>query len=195
MNTVAVLLTHHDEDGGRSVIYIMDVVLPQKGIGMNLLLGSQETTLKYLNLSDEAALPTANVKSGAITTELQTLLGAHKVEETEKQFEIWLSLRMANQKKDKTLVPEDTVKKIVEIVLTAASQSTDVEMEDETEVPFEAEEAKPLRFTGPYASNIMRVLIDRGLVKDIMWPGGVVQAGLLLAQDWVSHSHFYRCRH
>ena len=193
--TVGVVLTHRDDDGGRSVIYTLEVTIPEAGLGINALLGTEVETKKQLKVPEPGTNATT-MACDEVVAMLEDLLVRGAVQEAEACFESWM-LNAERQRKEAklkaALLPSEAVERIVAAVFSAASKPADVEMVDGDEVDTGVLQDVPRQnqnpFPGPYAAAIMQRLLKARLAKNDMWPGGVVETGLIRASDWVCCSY------
>ena len=170
--TVGIVLHHTSDDGGRSVVYTCDINIPERGIGLNALLGSQARTEEYI------ALPTSKGEvNGTIDhdeevrdkcmSEIENALSKSDTKAANARLNDLLSDQYAT-------LPGSFVKKLVkatfETALPELGKSTEVESKKR----------------GPYASSMITTLLQRGLVNDEMIPGGVVAGALLPLADWTN---------
>ncbi|WRT67285.1 uncharacterized protein IL334_004252 [Kwoniella shivajii] len=162
--TVGVVLSHLNSDGesGRSVIYTTEVVIPAKGIGMGMLLGTKEQTETYLSPSTDSTVKSHKTEvekaQDEILQRITTALKKNDIPAVEKAWNDYVV------KADPSALTEIFVKKIVNAVFSAA--------------------LKDGKLNGPYPASIVKGLVERGLINDAMWKEGVVGAGLLPCGDW-----------
>ncbi|ORX33750.1 hypothetical protein BD324DRAFT_638442 [Kockovaella imperatae] len=187
--TLGLVLTHRDNDGGRSVVYTLDVSISDSGIGINSLLGSQVQTQKYLSVP--VRVTGSKVDSKEITSLLEEALQRRAVDEAEERFRVWMSAKEDEHKANGSKGPmltDDLVQRIVSTIITLARKGDDEAMPSTEDTVIEAPESGPAEkpLSGPYAGAVLGALLDRGLLKDEFWSGGVLQAGLLPASDWVN---------
>lgn len=98
---------HADKDTGRSVAYVCELSLPEKGFGMNLLLGAQARTATYLSTSgsgDKTQTDGSKPKGGDESRLLKMLEGEPSVAD-------WSTIRQI-MSRDKTL-PSKTMVSIL----------------------------------------------------------------------------------
>jgi hypothetical protein len=99
----------------------------------------------------------------------------------------WVAKQRESGEQGTVVLPEPAVKKLVNIIFSAALPSSVANGPANGGDEPDATGASQLVLrTGPYAGAIMRDLISWKIVSDIMWKGGVVAAGLLPCCDWVS---------
>jgi hypothetical protein len=160
------------EDGGRSVLYSCEVTIPQKGIGLNALLGSQARTEEYISLPTSGSSTEntgvdrqAEVRDKCLD-EITTALTKGETKAATARLNDLLSGQ-------DSVLPEQFVTKLVNVVFKAALPDFGKEGEVES------------KKRGPYASKIMATLLQKGAVNDEMLKGGIVSAGLLPLADWV----------
>lgn len=170
---VGIVLYHGSiEEGGRSVIYTCEITIPEKGIGLNALLGSQARTEEYLSISNpglkskQANGPTESVADKHVE-EIIASLGKGDVATASTQLDKYLS-------NHKDQMDVKIVKKLVHAIFCTALPG--LEKEGETES----------KKRGPYSPKMVSTLLKRRVVNDEMVRGGVVAAGLLPLEDWVS---------
>jgi len=150
---------------------------------MSTLLGRQAMTSDYLSLGGSESKEHA--ESGLPFEELVSKL--EKILEEPAQLSqaqgIWASWLNTEETKHRKrgqefreLLSEPTVKRLLGTVFGAAL----TEMEhDRDDAP------KRIERTGRYAPRIVKDLLQRRLLTDAMWPGGVVVGALLPCGDWV----------
>lgn len=154
-------------------MYTCDINIPERGIGLNALLGSQARTEEYI------ALPAGTTEiNGSVDHDEE--VRDKCMSEIEKAFSKG-DIKAANARLNDLLsdqyatLPGSFVKKLVKVIFETAlpdlGKPTDVESKKR----------------GPYASNMITTLLQRGLVNDEMIPGDVVAGALLPLADWVSH--------
>lgn len=85
-------------------------------------------------------------------------------------------------------VPEASVRRLVNVIFSAALPSHADEEVSQSET---TTDAPVVLRSGPYAAGIMRDLLARRALSDGLWNGGVVAAGLLPCCDWVSPNHIH----
>ena len=158
---VGVTLSYNGEDGGRSVVYTLEVTIPEKGVGMNLLLGTQAITREYIKVEESS-----NHSLDEAISEFKKVATNSEKSNAKEILSRWLK---AETDKAASLHSEQTVKRIIDAVFSLALKQ-------------EEGEVKP---TGLYVDGIIRDLISRRCVTDEMYPGGVVSA-LTALSDWVS---------
>lgn len=162
------VLHHEGEDGGRSVVYTCEITIPEKGIGLNALLGSQARTEEYISLPSNSEV---NVK---VDQDEQT---REKSMSDIKKALLKGDTRAANARLNdllsdqNTTLPGSFVKQLVKVIF-------------ETALPDFGKEGESKK-RGTYASGMITTLLQSGLVNDEMLSGGVVAAGLLPLADWV----------
>ena len=165
---IGVVLHHESEDGGRSVVYTCEITVPERGIGLNALLGSQARTEKYISLPEAAQAGKANQKheiQDKSMADIQKALSKGDIKTANARLNDLLS-------DQNTALPGSFVKALVKVVF-------------ETALPDFGKEGDSKK-RGHYASGIITTLLQKGLVNDEMLSGGVVAAGLLPLADWVS---------
>ncbi|KAK4686673.1 hypothetical protein P7C73_g3446, partial [Tremellales sp. Uapishka_1] len=183
---VGIVMSHKNPegDGGRSVVYATEVSLPAQGVGLNMLLGTQEKTSIYLSSKQNGEVapqyPFGYGESGDnIIEALQSGLKAGNVETTEDAWLRWLhdedakAVKLASKKSAQANLPEVFVKKILDTVFFAALPGASND-----------DDAPSRKMTGIYAMRVVRSLMNRRIVSDSMWKGGVVAGGLLPCKDW-----------
>jgi hypothetical protein len=169
-NYLVALSTFYKADGGRTAIHTIEVSLPSKGVGMNVLLGTQAATSTYFSV----LRPTA--KSVNFDTLLAGLLEGIAAGTAQKTFESWLK---GEEKTVQTMtkggatyaMPEAQAKALLTTIFDGAFNKT----EDKTEK------------TGKYSKEIVGTLLSKKWVHDGMYAGGVL-AALIQLEDWVSRS-------
>ena len=154
-------------------MYTCDINIPERGIGLNALLGSQARTEEYI------ALPASKGEVNG-TTDHDEETRDKCMFEIEKAFSKG-DIKAANARLNDLLSDQyatlagSFVKKLVNAIFETAlpdlGKSTEVESKKR----------------GPYASSMITTLLQRGLVNDEMIHGGVVAAALLPLSDWVTY--------
>jgi len=154
-------------------VYTCDINVPERGIGLNALLGSQARTEEYI------ALPTSKDEANGTVdhdeetrdkcmSEIEKALSKSDTKPANARLNDLLSDQYAT-------LPGSFVKKLVKVIIETAlpdlGKSTEVESKKR----------------GPYASSMITTLLQRGLVNDEMIHGGVVAAALLPLSDWVNY--------
>lgn len=154
-------------------MYTCDINIPERGIGLNALLGSQARTEEYI------ALPAGTTEiNGSVDhdeevrdkcmSEIERALSKSDTKAANARLNDLLSDQYAT-------LPGSFVKKLVKAIFETAlpdlGKSTEVESKKR----------------GPYASSMITTLLQRGLVNDGMIHGGVVAAALLPLSDWVNY--------
>ncbi|WWD16075.1 hypothetical protein CI109_100500 [Kwoniella shandongensis] len=163
--TVGVVLSHKNSDGesGRSVIYTCEVGLPEKGVGMSMLLGTQTKSKMYLASESALGENKSGAKSAAekaedeIISTITTNLKRKDVASAERAWTEWSAKQ--------PVFSEKFVPRIVETIFSAALN----------------DEGKQV---GSYAGGVIRDLVKTRVVSDGMWKSGVVIDGLLPCGDW-----------
>lgn len=169
------VLSHPGSDGsGRSVIHVLDVSVPEGGIGLSSLIGSADATA--------AVFAQRSAPHGAVDKMLEglrTSLAANTPEKAEKGFQYWLdeedkkaAAHAHGGGKRQAVVPESVVRRVVTAVFDAAL------------------EAKGK--TKPYAGRIVAALAERRLLADDMYAGGLVLGALVPVGDWRSIARLVR---
>ena len=188
--TVGAVLTYRGDEDGRSVIHILEVGLPEKGVGMNNLIGTADLSRRYLMLLDSSSKKAAAGSDETVLRQIELALSAGDSSTAGERFSHWLtSMENRNESDPKTFRPdENLIQEVLRVVLSSAlprRHSEDEAMDDgqEQRAP-PASEAQESR--GPYANDIVKQLINKGWIKDTMWPGGVICGALLPLADWVS---------
>jgi hypothetical protein len=165
---VGVALHHESEDGGRSVVYTCEITIPEKGIGLNALLGSQARTEEYISLPSSAQTNgKADREEDSREKSISDIQKALSKGDT-KAANARLNDLLSDQN---TTPPGSFVKKLVKVIF-------------ETALPDFGKEGESKK-RGAYASTMITTLLQKGLVNDEMLSGGVVAAGLLPLADWV----------
>jgi hypothetical protein len=165
---IGVVLHHESEDGGRSVVYTCEITIPEKGIGLNALLGSQARTEEYISLPSTAQAGKVDQEEQVrerSMAEMQKALSTGDIKAANARLNDLLS-------DQNTTLPDSFVKALVKVVF-------------ETALPDLGKEGESKK-RGHYASGMITTLLQKGLVNDEMLSGGVVAAGLLPLADWVS---------
>jgi hypothetical protein len=163
---IGMVVAHVNHDS-RSVLYIAEITTPSKGVGMNLLLGTQGITSQYLTLAK-----TATVKSpeDILIQDLQNALATDHTK-ADTIWSNWMAKRNV-----KSPLAESTIKRILSVIFSSALKEEEVDG------------VKVVKKAGPYAGEIIRDLVVKGWVNNSMYPGGVVEAGLIPANDLVSNN-------
>ncbi|WWC89874.1 uncharacterized protein L201_004802 [Kwoniella dendrophila CBS 6074] len=164
--TVGIVLSHLNSDGesGRSVIYTTEVVIPEKGIGISMLLNTKEKTQIYLS-SNQDQNDNGNEKVSVekeqdeIINKISSLIQKNDLKTAEKTLQNFISVTAS------TNITESFVRKVISTVFSIA-------LNDEGKVK------------GSYASGIIKYLVERDLVNDSMWKDSLVGMGLLPCGDW-----------
>lgn len=169
---IGIVLHHGGDDGGRSVVYTCEVTVPEKGIGLNALLGSSARTEEYLSISAAGSSSkqvngTAEIPEEKVVGEITALLAKGDT----KAASTRLDKALAGQKDQ---LSEKTVKKLVNVIFSTALPGLGKETESEN------------KKRGPYAPGLIRPLLERRMINDEMIKGGVVASALLPLEDWVS---------
>jgi hypothetical protein len=160
--TFTIALTVTQTEGGRSGIYTTEVAVPEKGVGMNLLLGTQRATAQYFGPERHHRPSTFD---HLITGFAQTIPDGSAM----AAFEAWLQVAEKSSPANVAYhLPETQAKVIISAVFNAALQKTE----------------EGYRKTGVYASDIVQLLLRKKWVNDEMYPSGVVNA-LVQLEDWV----------
>lgn len=186
------VLAHPDagsKTAGRSVIHLSDIHLPPNGVGLSLLVGNAAKAASVFNLPGSSSVSqTAEKMIGHVTA----ALAATDVERAEKAFATWIE-NEDKQHGARSKPAEGVVRRLINAVFTAALPKKDkAEKEKETDAAAAPAGLKPkLKAAGPYAGKIITALVDRRVVTDSMWPGGVILAGLVPAGDWVCGSNSF----
>ncbi|WVO14021.1 hypothetical protein L204_101646 [Cryptococcus depauperatus] len=158
---VGIVLSHQhakeESSSGRSVLYICEVVIPERGIGVASLLGTRSTTEEYLQFEQSEK---------------------QKTEGEKRQDEVIKSIEQKIQAKDgkgakkawtdyavNTVLEEKFVKRVLNSCFSVA-------LTDEG------------KSRGYYAQELMRDIVERGIVREGMWKDSVVVDGLLPLHDW-----------
>jgi hypothetical protein len=152
-------------------VYTCEITIPEKGIGLNALLGSQARTEEYIALPTSTSQPgkTDQAEEGREKTiaEISKALSKGDTKAANARLNDLLS-------DQDTTLPGSSVKKLVTAIF-------------ETALPDLGKDGESKK-RGSYASSMITTLLQRGLVNDEMLNGGVVAAGLLPLADWVYHS-------
>ena len=174
---IGIVLHHGGEDGGRSVVYTCEVTVPEKGIGLNALLGSSSRTEEYLSIASTGS--SSKQINGTTETPAEKAVGeilALLAKGDSKAASSRLDKALANQKEH---LSEKEVKKLVQAIFSTALPALGKEVVAES------------KRRGPYSPAMIESLLERRLVNDEMIKGGVVAAALLPLEDWVRSSHEY----
>lgn len=163
--TFTIALTVTQTEGGRTGVYTTEVTVPDKGVGMNLLLGTQRATAQYFGSEKHHR---ASTFDHLITGFAQTILDGSAM----GAFEAWLQVAEKSSPANVAFhLPEAQAKAVISAVFDAALEKTE----------------EGYRKTGVYASDIVQLLLRKKWVNDEMYPGGVVNA-LVQLEDWVCSS-------
>jgi len=162
------LSTHYKADGGRTAVHTVEIALPSKGVGMNILLGTQTATAAYFSIIRPSA------KSVNFDTLLAGLPGGIDDGSAQKSFESWLK---GEEKTVSTMtkggaayiMPEAQAKGLVMAIISGAQKT----------------EGEKVVKTGKYSKEIVATLLTRKWVHDGMYTGGLLNA-LIQLEDWVS---------
>jgi len=149
-------------------VHTIEVTLPAKGVGMNVLLGTQAATSTYFSI----LRPTA--KSVNFDSLVASLPEGITSGTAQKTFESWLK---GEEKTVQTMtkggamyaMPEAQAKSLLTTIFDGALNKTDETVEK----------------TGKYSKEIVGTLLDKKWVHDGMYAGGVL-AALIQLEDWVS---------
>lgn len=160
--------TFYKADGGRTAVHTIEITLPAKGVGMNVLLGTQTATSAYFSIIRPAA------KSVNFDTLLSGLLAGIDDGTAQKTFESWLK---GEEKTVQTLtkggatyaMPEAQAKALLTTLFDGALKTEEEKVEK----------------TGKYSKEIVGTLLGKTWVHDGMYAGGVLNA-LIQLEDWVS---------
>jgi hypothetical protein len=170
---------------GRSVVYTVEVNLPERGIGLNLLLGTQALTSTYFQTSSSAKASDQSTEE-LLQVIQQTLsasdgASAERASEVEKLYKAWFKDQEKRhnainpKKRQSSAFPPETVKRLLKQIFDLALESSTNAQGVESKKP-----------TGRYARGIVKDLITRKMVHDGMYEGGVITSALLPLADWVS---------
>ena len=171
---------------GRSVIYTCEVTIPPHGVGINVLLGRQATTGEYLSFDrpENTSSPTGDQDNDEWISKFEKELGgAHNVVAAQGMWLTWLSsnestIRNGGQNV-RDFLSEHFVRRLLGVVFRYALTPDKCEQE-------EMETAKRLKKTELYTEKVVQHLLQRDVVRDDMWPGGIVAGALLPLGDWVN---------
>lgn len=165
---------HHagSDDGGRSVVYTLEVSVPEKGIGLNALLGTQARTAEYLSLvSASSGDRTARVKASddgeKLVSGIEGLLAKGDTTAATTRLYSHLSSHQPS---------EPIAKRLLQAIFTTALPGLGREGDSES------------KKRGPYSAKMIATLLEKRVIQDEMIAGGVVAAALLPLEDWVSPS-------
>jgi hypothetical protein len=139
---------------------------------LNALLGSQARTEEYISLPAGTGQTNGSVDQDEevrekCMSEIQKALSKGDIKSANARLNDLLSDQYAT-------LPGSFVKKLVKVIFETALPDLGKSSEVES------------KKRGPYASNMITTLLQRGLVNDEMINGGVVAAALLPLSDWVS---------
>lgn len=174
--TLGTVLAHPSADGGRCVIHVLDVSVPEAGIGLSSLIGSADATAAVFAQRTAPHSAVDKMLDG-----LRTSLAANTPEKAEKAFHYWLDeedKKVPGHGKRHASVPETVVRKVVAVVFDAALGVK--EKGDKSD----AGKTEPKKARGPYAGRIVATLAERRLLSDDMYAGGLVLGALLPVGDW-----------
>lgn len=174
--TLGTVLSHPGSDGsGRSVIHVLDVSVPESGIGLSSLIGSAEATAEVFSQRTQPHGAVDKMLEG-----LRTSLAANTPEKAEKSFQYWLdeedkkaTAHAHGSGKRQATIPESVVRRVVSAVFDAALETKG-------------------KSKGPYAGRIISTLAERRLLSDDMYAGGLVLGALLPVGDWRNISRLVR---
>lgn len=155
-HVVAVGVSYKNEEATRTTVYTLEISLPTKGIGMNILLGSQVETARFFHLSQ------GGNNNSPFDKFIASLKGGISSGNALKVVEGWVqthSLSLDNA------MPENQAKGILTAIFGAAFKEGEV--------------------SGTYAKEVVSLLLEKQWVHDDMYPGGVLSA-LIKLGDWVS---------
>ncbi|KAL0254090.1 hypothetical protein I308_101469 [Cryptococcus tetragattii IND107] len=167
--TIGVVLSHkHSEregSSGRSVLYTCEVALPERGVGMGLLLGSKARTGEYLEVEGagkKQGKSELEKKQDKVLEGLEKALKNKDVAGAQKAWKDWVA---KESDAAEGVFSDKFVRKVVNVVFGAALN----------------DDGKPKNV---YAGEILKDLVSRRVVSDGMWKEGVVVDGLLPLGDW-----------
>lgn len=161
--TFTIALTVTQTEGGRTGIYTTEIAVPEKGVGMNLLLGTQRATAQYFGPEKHHR---ASTFDHLITGFTQTIPDGSAM----SAFEAWLQVAEKSSPANVAFhLPESQAKAVISAVFDAALEKTE----------------EGYRKTGVYASDIVQLLLRKKWINDEMYARGVVNA-LVQLEDWVS---------
>ncbi|ADV19528.1 hypothetical protein CNB04100 [Cryptococcus gattii WM276] len=167
--TIGVVLSHKHSEGegssGRSVLYTCEVALPERGVGMGLLLGSKARTGEYLEVEGagkKQGKSELQKKQDKVVEGLEKALKNKDVAGAQKAWKDWVAKECDAVE---GVFSDKFVRKVVNVVFGAALN----------------EDGKPKNV---YAGEVLKDLVSRRVVSDGMWKEGVVVDGLLPLGDW-----------
>lgn len=155
---VAVGVSYKNDESTRTAIHTVEVALPAKGIGMNVLLGTQVETAKYFHTNQGGS-------SGSFDKFITSFKEAIASGKALKTVESYVQVHNYGPSSG---MPESQAKAILSAIFGAASENGEVKAD------------------GPYAGDVVSLLLEKKWVHDDMYPGGVL-ATLVKLGDWVSH--------
>jgi hypothetical protein len=154
---------------------------------MNLLLGSQKASDEYFASSKAAAGTLGDSAVDKLMKELEGILGnsgasADTVTNAEKVWREWLAKEIDDHSKEGLkevyTLSSDTARRLLALIFGIAL------VEEGTD------DLKSIKRTGPYPSAIVKDLVENRWVTNDSYPGGLIESGLIPANDWVSHRVF-----
>ena len=165
---IGVVIAHHTGNEGRSVVHTCEVTIPLSGIGMSALLGSRQRSSEYIRFKDSGAAEALSKEDRLFLSQLSDALKQGDEKEADR---LWAKRTgtMSTQ-----AVPEAFAKEVLQEVLRAALRTT------------ATSNGETAAISSTYCRSIVEDLLSRKAVNDGMWEGGLVLAGLLPLDDWVS---------
>jgi hypothetical protein len=163
---VAVGVEVKSENGFRTLVQTVEVMLPEKGPGMNILLGTLPETARHFTAASKAATKTPMDK---YISDLPDLINQGKALSSLEQ------LIDAQKAGGAFVMPEQQAKAILAEVFDSASTKK-----------------QGAELTGAYARDVVALLLRRRWLHDEMYPDGVLSA-LIRLKDWVSPRALRRC--
>ncbi|KIR28839.1 hypothetical protein I309_02334 [Cryptococcus deuterogattii LA55] len=167
--TIGVALSHKHSEGegssGRSVLYTCEVALPERGVGMGLLLGSKARTGEYLEVEGaekKQGKSELEKRQDRVLEGLEKALKNKDVAGAQKAWKDWVA---KESDAAEGVFSDKFVRKVVNVVFGAALN----------------EDGKPKNV---YAGEVLKDLVSRRVISDSMWKEGVVVDGLLPLGDW-----------
>lgn len=153
---------------------------------MNMLLGRKTISNEYFSLlSPDIGGGTATANPcEEINSQLgKALQGADTVSLAHGLWTSWLSDNETRLRKSgsdpRLLLPEASASGLLGVVFRTALKPPAKDGDTSAS-------AGRVERSGLYASKIVRDLLNRKVVSDSMWPGGVVAGALVPCHDWVS---------
>ena len=176
---IGVTLTYSSEEGGRTVVYTLELAVPEKGVGMSALIGTYADTAAYFSV------PSRGTKAPSFDTFIDDLTTGIQDGKGYSVFENWFSQEQEAFKPQGKVpasftLPEYQTKAILRTVFDAALRKVNAEEGgDEGQIRLEP--------TGRYEPKIIETLISRKFLHDEMYAPGVLST-LLALNDWANAS-------